>query len=86
MEDLHAVAVVKTTSSDDQTVGHVPRNISRLCWYFLENDGEITCEITGARQRSSLPQGGLEVPCKYKFIGKKKHIKKLRKLLKEIYR
>ena len=83
-EDRYAVAVFKTTtgSSDQVTVGHVPRSISRVCWYFIQHDGEITCKITGGRRRSDLPQGGLEVPCEYNFIGKKKHIKKIRKLLK----
>ena len=75
------VAVIKTSSSDEVTVGHVPRSISRMCWYFIQHDGEITCKVTGRRQLD-LPQGGLEVPCEYKFIGKKKHIKKIRKLLK----
>ena len=46
-------------------VGHVPREFSRLFWYFLQTDGEITCEIT--------VKGGLEIPCSYKFVGKKKH-------------
>ena len=81
-EDQYAVAVIKTTGTDEVTVGHIPRSISRMCWYFLQHDGEITCKITGRRKRSDLPQGGMEVPCEYKFIGKKKHITKIRKLLK----
>jgi hypothetical protein len=32
----------KKSSSGQLTVGHVPRAISRLCWYFLQNNGEIT--------------------------------------------
>ena len=59
-----------TGSSDQVTVGHVPRSISRVCWYFIQHDGEITCKITGERRRSD--QGGLVVPCEYNFIGKKK--------------
>ena len=78
-EDEYAVAVVKLEEAEE-TVGHMPREISRVCWYFLNHDGNITCTITGGRTRSSLPQGGLEVPCIYKFTGKKKHVKKLRKL------
>ena len=81
-EDQYAVAVIKTTPgtgrSDEVTVGHIPRStgISRMCWYFIQHDGEITCKVTGRRRRSDLPQGGMDVPCEYKFIGKKKHIKK----------
>ena len=85
-QDLFAVAVCKedTTStgiSGDLKVGHVPRVIARICWYFLEHDGEIVCTVTGTRRRSPLAQGGLEIPCKLKFIGKPKQIKKLKKLL-----
>lgn len=81
LEDEHAVAIIKESSSVEIIVGHVPRDISRICWYFLQNDGEITCEVTGSRRHSALLQGGMEIPCRYKFIGKKKHIKKLRTLL-----
>ena len=32
VQDRFAVAIVK----DDITVGHVPREVSRLVWYFIE--------------------------------------------------
>ena len=88
-EDEYAVGVIKSDPSSlnsELTVGHVPRELSRIFWYFIQNDGEITCEIIASRRRSSLVQGGLEVPCLYKFLGKKKHIKKLKKLLKGLNR
>ena len=75
------MAIIKESSSGEMIVGHVPRDISRICWYFLQNDGEITCEVTGNRRHSDLLQGGMEIPCKYKFTGKKKNIKKLNTLL-----
>ena len=53
-EDRHAVAIIKEFSSGEMIVGHVPRDISRICWYFLQNDGEITCEVTGNRRHSDL--------------------------------
>ena len=83
LEDEYAIAVCKAdaASLDSRIVGHVPREFSKPFWYFLQNDGEITCEITGSRRRSPLVKGGLEIPCSYKFVGKKKHIKKLSKLL-----
>ena len=62
-------------SLDSRIVGHVPREFSILFWYFLQNDGEITCEITGSRRQSPLVKGGLEIPCSYKFVGKKKQKK-----------
>ena len=79
-EDRFAVSVYKEGTLTP-TIGHLPKEISRFCWYFLQNDGEILSTVTGDKRRSSLAQGGLEIPCKLKFIGKRKHIKKLKKLL-----
>jgi len=40
IHDDFAVAVLKNSS----TVGHVPQEISRVCWYFLHKSGsEMTC-------------------------------------------
>jgi hypothetical protein len=45
--DPFAVAVWK----DDTIVGHVPREISRVCWFFLQNSvSEIACQVDGNRQ------------------------------------
>ncbi len=78
-EDQHAVAIVKAVVGD--VVGHAPREISRICWHFLSRGGTITCIVTGSRQRSFLPEGGLEIPCIYRFQGKKKLVEKLNSLL-----
>ena len=56
-EDHFAVAVVK----NEMIIGHVPREVSHLFWYFIEQDGTITCDITGHRKHGI----GLEVPCAY---------------------
>ena len=55
-EDEYAIAVCKddAASLDSRIVGHVPREFSRLFWYFLQNDGEIT----GSRRQSPLVKGG----------------------------
>ena len=45
-----AVAVVK----DDRIVGHIPREVSKTAWYFLEHGGEIRCEIISRRRRSDI--------------------------------
>ena len=72
-EDLYGVSVLK----DDTIVGHVPHEKSRVVWYFLEYDGTVTCQIIDGRKHGK----GLEVPCMYRFTGKKRKIEKLRKLL-----
>jgi len=71
-EDRFAVAVLKTG-----IVGHVPREISRIVWYFIEHNGTVSCEVTGHRKRGI----GLEVPCRYTFCAKKKLIRQLQKKL-----
>ena len=64
--DHYAVAVMRS----GEVVGHVPHSISTLCSLFIEQGGNITCEVTGNRQYSyDLPQGGLEFPCKLMFLG-----------------
>ena len=76
--DRYAVAVLK----DDVVVGHLPRHMSRVLSLFLLRNGTIECIVTGDRRHSSnLPQGGLEIPCKLIFHGKKEDIKKLKRLL-----
>ena len=77
--DPYAVAV-KTEAGT--VIGHVPRKISAACCLFLRRSGTIVCEITGSRQASAdLPQGGLEVPCTFKFAGEKEFVDKIKKLL-----
>ena len=69
-EDRYAVSVLKLST----VVGHIPREISKLCWMFINRSGKIHCTVTGARQQSSLVQGSLEIPCIYRFSEKKKHL------------
>ena len=66
IHDDFAVAVLK----NGNTVGHVPREISRVCWYFLHKSGsEMTCIVNGDRRRSEVDGKGLAVPCVYIFRG-----------------
>jgi hypothetical protein len=44
--DSYAVVCLK----EEQTVGHLPRKISRLCSLFLGRGGGITATVTGKRQ------------------------------------
>ena len=76
--DRYAVAVKKHSG---ETVGHLPRKISRLCSIFIDQGGDITCVVTGNRRYSSdLVQGGLEIPCSIIFRGKEKLVSKIKKL------
>ena len=60
--DPYAVAVVK----DDDIVGHVPCEFSRVFSFFLKHDGNIHAKVTGHRKLGC----GLEVPCCYKLTSK----------------
>ena len=78
--DRYAVAVEKATG---ETVGHVPKKISRICSSFLQCGGTITAIVTGCRRYSSdLVQGGLEIPCSLRFYGEEKSILKINKVFK----
>ena len=72
-EDPHTVATIL----NGEIVGHVPREISRLSFYFLQHGGTIICEITGARRHSEVLDKGLVVPCTFRFTASPKLIKKL---------
>ena len=74
--DRRAVALLK---ADRSVVGHVPRELSRLFWHFLNHGGKISCEVTGRRKHGK----GLEVPCTYKFLGPEKMIRKIKGILQE---
>ena len=42
--------VVILTCAERYVAGHLPREISGLCFHFIKHGGEITDEITGRRQ------------------------------------
>ena len=76
-EDRYAVTVLK-----GETVGHLPRQNSRLFWFFITRGGTVKCTVTGGRQHShDVPQGGLDVPCSVTCVGTVALVKKLRRLL-----
>ena len=63
----------------DTVVGHMPRDIS-TAFYFLQQGGLITCEVTGRRKPLDVLNKGLIVPCNYMFHGRTNMIKKLQAL------
>ena len=48
-------------------VGHIPKEISKICWFFLHKGGTIPCTVKNKRRRSSIEQGSLEMPCELTF-------------------
>ena len=44
-------------------VGHIPREIPRLCYFFVKHGGLLRGNVSDIKyRRSPLPQGGLEIP------------------------
>jgi len=45
------------------TVGHIPREISRHCYFFIKEGGQISGHLVSTNYKPSpIPAGGLEVP------------------------
>ena len=48
---------------NDTTVGHVPKFLSKITYFFLKLGGDLVVKITGQRRYSpDLDQGGMELP------------------------
>ena len=61
----------------DEMVGHLPRKLSRIVWYFLPRSAEISVEVIGRRQC-----GRMEVPCQLQFnFSSKVQMKLMKELL-----
>lgn len=70
--DRHAVAV--TTLNSQEVVGHLPREISAVVWYFLKHKGMITGEMVGRTKRSRPAQGRLEILARLKLYHTKSEV------------
>ncbi len=79
--DRYAVGVL---DNGQDTVGHIPREISKICFYFKKRGGQIIAEVTNRRKRSNVPNKGLEIPCIYEFIPRnQRQLKQLIELIKK---
>ena len=74
--DRKAVAII---SLEETIVGHVPREIAKIFWHFLNHGGTIACEVSGHRRQGN----GLEIPCQYRLQGEEKIVRKAKQLLKK---
>ena len=65
VEDKYAIAV----KHDEQTVGHVPKFLSKLTFFFfLQHGGKVIIKVNGPKRYSvDLKQGGMEVPAEFYF-------------------
>ena len=50
--------------SDERTVGHLPREVSRPTKYLIDRGAKVTVTLSSSNYRKSpLFQGGFEIPC-----------------------
>ena len=63
--------------------GHLPREYSRIAWYFLARGGSISVESSSHRRQYKQLCGGLEIPCWVTFtLSRKAMLNQLKALLK----
>ena len=64
VQDKYAIAL----KQKDVIVGHIPKFLSKITYFYLKHGGDLLVEIIGKRQYSrDLPQGGMELPALYVF-------------------
>ena len=64
VEDKYAIAV----EHDEQTVGRVPKFLSKLTFFFLKRGGKVVIKVNRPKRYSvDLKQGGMEVPAEFCF-------------------
>lgn len=79
--DRYAMAVIPDDVKRKRTVGHLPREISKVCCLFVLRGGSITGRVTGRRRKTTAPCGGMEIPCELVF---KHHQRKILDKLKTV--
>ena len=71
---------VVVQNSDEETVGHLPIQISKLVHTFISDGGEAEAEVIGCRFNAGTGMG-LEVPIDIKFSGTFPYLRSLRSKL-----
>lgn len=77
--DKFAVAAIRSES--DIVVGHIPREISKVVFFFLKHGGKVECIVTDDKRYYSEVAGGMEIQCFLRFIGNPLLVQRLRKVL-----
>ena len=69
--------------------GHIPREISRAVWFFIEKGGSLSGKVFEERCRPSpIPKGGLEILLKVTFVisdEKRRYMERLKSIISENY-
>ena len=61
--DCFAIKVCKV--GNENAVGHLPREISRITKFFMDRGAIVSAQLTSEHyRRSRIVQGGMEIACK----------------------
>ena len=64
VQDKYAIAL----EQKNVIVGHIPKFLSKITYFYLKHGGDLLVKIIGKRQYSrDLSQGGMELPALYVF-------------------
>eukprot|EP00795_Rhopilema_esculentum_P009982 gene9982-18605_t len=73
---MHDKYVMKyTTMEEEHIVGHIPKHLSRLCFKFIEDGGELDAEVIGKMFNAGNGMG-VEVPVESSSVGNKQYLEK----------
>ena len=81
--DKFAVKVL----NGEESVGHLPREYSRIAWYFLARGGSISVQVSGHRRHCKQLSvcGGVKIPCRVTFTcSRKAMLNQLKALLTKV--
>ena len=89
-KDPYACAIKKQNANFGlwDTVGHIPREISRHVYYFIAAEGgSISGTVMSTDYRHSpIPSGGLEIPLKLQFSANSKEVyQKMKWFVEKLY-
>ena len=83
--NLYDEFAIKTVHKNGETVGHLPREISRVTNFFLDRGVSMHIKLPSSHyRRSPLVQGGMEIPCTL-FCSMTSILKNAQQLVKERY-
>ena len=65
IHDYGTTSTETLVNNDSVTVGHIPKFMSKLTYFFLKHGGHAKCRITG--DKKYLEQGGHDIPARLTF-------------------
>ena len=79
--DPYCCAIKTMVSGKLETVGHIPREVSKHIYFYIKEEGGRTDgSVLSTRYRPSpIPSGGLEIPLMMTFRGEAQGISHIRK-------